>query len=145
MIINEAGLANLFIGFKAAFQHGFDGVAPAWPKIASKIASSTRTEKYAWLGQWPNFREWVGDRQIKNLEAHEYTIKNKDFEATVSIERNDIEDDQYGIYTPMMEEMGRAAAAHPDELVFGLLRRGFDELCYDRQPFFEPVVPQEYI
>ncbi|MDR0498388.1 MAG: Mu-like prophage major head subunit gpT family protein [Holophagales bacterium] len=141
MIINQSALSNLFIGYKASFQNAFEGVKPMWTEIATPITSSTRSEKYAWLGQWPMLREWIGDRQVRNLETHDYSIKNRNFEVTVSVERNDIEDDQYGIYSPMMAEMGRAAATHPDELVFGLLRNGFSEKCFDGQPFFDADHP----
>ena len=43
-------------------------------------------------------REWIGDREIQNLSASDYTIKNKDYELTVGVDRNDIEDDTLGIY-----------------------------------------------
>jgi phage major head subunit gpT-like protein len=33
--------------------------------------------------------------------------------------------------------MGNAAALHPDDLVFGLLPKGFSTLCYDGQYFFD--------
>ena len=141
MIINQANLANLFIGYKAAFQGAFEGVSPDWPALATVVNSSTRDEKYAWLGQWPQLREWIGDRQVKNLETHDYSIKNRDFEVTVAVGRNDIEDDMHGIYAPMMAEMGRAAGTHPDELVFGLLKDGFEKACFDGQPFFDPDHP----
>ncbi|MCE5420260.1 MAG: Mu-like prophage major head subunit gpT family protein, partial [Acidithiobacillus sp.] len=53
-------------------------------------------------------------------------------------------DDNVGVYTPLFAEMGRAAAAHPDELAFGLLAAGESTLCYDGQNFFDtdhPVYP----
>lgn len=141
MIVNQANLANLFIGYSAAYQGAFDSEQTTWNQIATQVTSTTRSEKYGWLGQWPKLREWVGDRVIKNLETHDYAIKNRDFEVTVAVDRNDIEDDAYGIYTPMMQEMGRSAATHPDELVYGLLRDGFELPCYDGQPFFDADHP----
>jgi phage major head subunit gpT-like protein len=60
---------------------------------------------------------------VKNLAAHSYKIANRDFEQTITVPRNDIEDDQYGVFGPMFEEMGRSAAEFPDELVFGLMTR----------------------
>ena len=81
-------------------------------------------------------REWIGDREIQNLSASDYTIKNKDFELTVGVDRNAIEDDKIGLYNPSVEMLGESAAAHPDELIFSLLAGGFSEKCYDGQPFF---------
>lgn len=37
----------------------------------------------------------------------------------------------------MIKELGRSAATHPDEIVFGLLGKGFTETCYDGQYFFD--------
>ncbi len=137
MIVNQANLGTLFQGYKASFNEGFNSVVPTWSKIATQVPSSTRSEKYGWLGQFPRLREWVGDRQIKSMVAHDYSITNKDFEATISVSRNDIEDDSYGVFTPLMREMGFAAVTHPEELVYGLLGAGFTSLCYDGQYFFD--------
>lgn len=141
MIINRQSLTTLNTGFKANFQRGFAGVAPMWEKIATRVPSVTAAEEYGWLGAFPAMREWIGERQIKNLAQHGYTVKNRKFEATVSVERPKLEDDQHGIYAPMMEEMGRSAAEHPDTLVYGLLKDGFAANCYDGQFFFDTDHP----
>lgn len=143
MIITRQSLATLTTGFKASFQQGFAGIAPVWERIATRVPSATAAEEYAWLGAFPGMREWIGERQIKNLAQHGYTIRNRKFEMTVSVPKTAIEDDRFGIYAPMMTEMGRAAAEHPDILVFGLLKAGFETICHDGQNFFDadhPVV-----
>lgn len=141
MIINRSTLDHLTRGFKASFQRGFAGVAPLWGKVATLVPSSTASEDYGWLGKIPGMREWIGDRQINNLKQHDYNIKNKSFENTVGVDRDHIDDDQFGIYAPMMETLGQTAAEHPDILVFGLLAAGFATRCYDGQYFFDADHP----
>jgi phage major head subunit gpT-like protein len=141
MIINRANLGDLRTGFRANFQAGFSGVAPMWNRIATLVPSATAEEKYPWLGQMPGMREWIGERQIKNIAEHGYSIRNRSFEDTVSVPRESIEDDQYGVYAPMMTELGRAVAAHPDQLVFNLIKAGFVTNCYDGQYFFDTDHP----
>jgi len=141
MILNQANLKSLFLAYKAAFNTGFREATTWWQQVATPVPSTTKEEKYGWLGQFPRLREWVGDRQVKNIAAHDYSIRNKKFESTVAVPRDDIEDDTYGIYTPLMQEMGHAAATHPDELVFGLLAAGFNTVCYDGQYFFDTDHP----
>lgn len=141
MLITNPNLSILFNGFKASFSKGFEGADTAYKLISTIVPSTTREETYGWLGQFPKMREWIGPRVIRNLAAHSYKIANRDFEQTIGVPRNDIEDDQYGIFGPMFEEMGKSAAEFPDELVFGLLARGFTELCYDGQPFFDAEHP----
>jgi len=137
MIINQQNLAALFTGYKAAFNTGFRTSEKYWDKLATMVPSSSSVELYAWLGQFPGMREWIGDRVIKSMEAHNYSIRNKPFESSIGVDRDNIEDDSYGIFNPMFQEMGYAAATHPDQLIFALLQAGFTTACYDGQYFFD--------
>lgn len=141
MIINKGNLTALFIAMKAAFAGGLGMATTQWDKIATTVPSTTGSEEYGWLGSFPGMREWVGDRVIHGMQTHGYTIKNKTYENTVAVPREAIEDDQYGIYSPMAQELGRTVQAHPDELVFGLIKNGSDQLCYDGQYFFDTDHP----
>jgi phage major head subunit gpT-like protein len=136
MIINQASLQAIYKGFRTIFNEAFKGVEPMYTRVAMVVPSSVREETYAWLGAFPKMREWVGERHVKNLEMHSYSVKNKDWEATIEVDRNDIEDDSIGVYRPIIAELGRSASVHGDELVFELLADGFSTLCYDGQYFF---------
>ncbi|MGN5005791.1 Mu-like prophage major head subunit gpT family protein [Aeromonas sp. 96A] len=144
-MITPALLQSLFTGFKKNFEDAKSEAPAQYTKIATVIKSTTKSNTYGWLGKFPNLRKWVGDRVIESMKAHGYQIVNEDFEATVGVDRNDIEDDELGIYAPMFAEMGRSAGIHPDELCFGLLGAGFTTPCYDGQYFFDtdhPVYPK---
>ena len=137
MIVNKTTLATLGTAFSAAFSEGF-GQAPAQHEpLTMMTPSMTSQNEYGWLGQMSSMREWLGDRTIDGLVQHGYTIKNRKFESTVTVRRDDIEDDNVGVYTPLFQELGRAAAAHPCELVFKALKDGFSTKCYDGQYFFD--------
>ena len=136
MLVNNANLKTLFTAFNAAFRGGLGQAASQYGQIATTVPSTTAAEEYGWLGQLPGLREWLGDRVVHAIGLHGYTIKNKPFELTVGVPRTATEDDTYGVYTPLMTEMGRAVEAHPDQITFGLLKAGRVELCYDGQPFF---------
>lgn len=141
LTLNPANLALMKQGFNAAFKGAFGSATPMWDKVAMKVPSTTGEEVYGWLGANTKFREWLGERVFQNLKTHGYSIKNKTFENTVSVPREAIEDDQYGIYTPLMAQMGQDAATHPDELLFGLIALGVSTLCYDGQYFFDTDHP----
>ena len=136
MIVNQANLRELTGGYSAAFNKALQEVKTDYQKIATVVPSSTAENSYKWLGQLPDLREWIGEREIQHMDSFGYTIRNKKFERTLGVPREDIEDDQYGIYSPMFSQMGEAAGLHPDKLVFGLLAKGFDEKCYDGKAFF---------
>jgi len=141
LLINHQNLVDLRTGFQTVFNGAFNGVEPKWSRVAMEVRSTTAKEVYPWLGAMPRMREWLGDRVIQNLKAHDFTIKNRSFELTVGVDRDDIEDDNTGMYAPMMAEMGRAAATHPDELMFALMTAGFETVCYDGQYFFDTDHP----
>jgi phage major head subunit gpT-like protein len=143
-IVKAALIQALFTGWKSDFQTGLTGVESQHTKIATAITSTTKSNTYGWLGKFPKLVEWIGDRQLKSIKEHGYSITNKKFESSVSVDRDDIEDDEVGIYSPMFQEMGRAAEEHPDELIFELLGAGETTLCYDGQNYFDtdhPVYP----
>lgn len=141
MIINSANLQTLNVGFQTAFNQGLAQAEPQHKLIAMDVNSSTAIEEYGWLGKIPGFREWLGDRVVQNLMAHRYEIRNKPFEMTVGVDRDEIEDDRFGVYGPIFNEMGRNTAAHPDTLIWPLLASGFAALCYDGQYFFDTDHP----
>ncbi|MFG1466631.1 Mu-like prophage major head subunit gpT family protein [Xanthobacter sp. DSM 24535] len=142
MIINRPNLQNLNVAFNAAFTQGLSGVAASqWPQIATRVGSVTGTEEYGWLGKIPNVREWLGDRQIQNISSGSYRIKNRDFELTISVARNDIRDDNIGLYTPLFGTMGESTGSAYDQMLWSLLKAGFSTECYDGQYFFDTDHP----
>lgn len=137
MLVNKSTLGAIFQNLKATFNKAFANAPTVWQEVAMKITSTTSENSYAWLSKFPRMRKWVGEKHIKQLEAHKYTIVNDDFEATVEVDRNDIEDDQLGIYGPQAQMAGESAKNLPDELVAELVDQGFVKLGYDGQPFFD--------
>jgi phage major head subunit gpT-like protein len=141
MIINQANLQSLFEGFNTRFNTAFEGAKSYIDSVAMTVPSSARQENYGWMGAFPGFREWVGPRILQNLSMQSYVLKNLPFESTIAVPRDDIDDDQYGIFGPMFSEMGRRAKTHPDELLFSLIKKAFDLPCYDGQSFFSTDHP----
>lgn len=143
-IVKSSMIQALFTSWKADFQKGLTTAEPQWKEVAMYVTSTSKSNTYGWLGKFPNLREWVGDRVINSIKEHSYTITNKTYESTVGVDREDIEDDNVGIYSPIFEEMGRAVQIQPDQLTYGLLSAGTSTLCYDGQNYFDtdhPVYP----
>lgn len=141
MIINRQTLTTLGIGFKASYQGGLEMAPKDHLRVATEVPSSNSAEEYGWLGKFPSVREWLGDRVIQNIRQHGYTIRNRDFELTVAVDRNHIQDDNLGIYGPMFTEMGESTAAHEAQLVYALLTAGFSTAGYDGVNFFSTSHP----
>lgn len=133
MIVNAAALQNIFINLKTTFNKAFDSAPSAWEKVAMLVPSTGSENQYNWLSYFPRMRKWIGEKVIKSLEGFKYTIVNDDWEATVEVDRNHIEDDNLGIYAPQAQMAGYSARQLPDEIVMDLVNNCFTATCYDGQ------------
>ena len=127
--------------FRVDFEKGKTQAESIFGKVATEVPSSTTSNTFGWLGDMPNMKEWIGDRVLNDVSTHGYTITNKDYESTVQIPVTTFEDDQIGVYKPVITELGRQSVIHPNQLVYGFLARGNKELCYDGKPFFSTSHP----
>lgn len=112
-----------------------------WEKIAMVVPSESAEETYAWLGQTPQMREFVDERQPMGMSEHYFTLRNKTWETSVAIERAAIEDDQYGQIKIRIQQLAAEVNRHKNELVFGLLSGAFTGTCYDQMPFCDTLHP----
>lgn len=136
MLITTANLDALRKSFRTLSMEGAESAQPRWNMIAMEVPSGAASNDYGWLAEMPGMIEWVGERQVKNLSEYSFTIKNKDFESTVGVPRNAIQDDTLGVFAPRFKALGEAVAYSPDEIVFALLPSGFTEKAYDGKTFF---------
>lgn len=141
LIVNRESLAALFTSLKTTFNNAFAAAPSTWQKIAMKVPSTTGQTDYAWLSKFPKMRRWIGEKNVKSLEAAKYTVTNEDWEATVEVDRNDIDDDNLGIYGPQAKMAGESAKQMPDEIVYEVVNGGFTTKCYDGQYFFDTDHP----
>ena len=141
MIINAEALAGIYTAFSAVFNAAFQATEVWHEKVAMTVPASTKIVDYKFLMEFPMMREWLGDRQIMSLEGQAYIVKTRDWEVTIEVDRNDIEDDQLGLFNPIVAALGQEAKKHPDWLIAELMKNGTSELCYDGRPFFDDAHP----
>ncbi len=141
MDVNAQNLSILNTTLSTAFNNAFAGVESQYKRVATVIPSTGAANTYAWLGNSSQIKEWLGERVINRLKTHDFTLKNNKYEKTEGIPKDAIEDDQYGVYTPLFQQMGQDAAEFPDKQIFSLLKEGFTTACYDGQNFFDTDHP----
>lgn len=126
-----SGLRTEFMGDK-----GFGSTqSDVYKTIALEVPSTKASETYAWLGQLPKMREWLGERTVQGLSEHSFSIINKDFESTLRVDRNALEDEQYGQFKVLAAMMGQEARRFYDEYLMGVIEA--NGLCYDGQNMFD--------
>lgn len=141
MIINQEALARLYTGFTAVFNAAFQETQTWYEQVAMTVPANTRIMDYKFLLDFPMVREWIGDRQISSLEPKAFQVESKDWEATIEVDRDDIEDDQLGLYNPIISALAQEARKHPERLIADLLNGGFSTACYDGRNFFDTDHP----
>lgn len=130
-------MRSLYDGVSLKFNEFLDAAPSQWREVAMEVPSSSRANFYPKLDEIPGLREWIGARVVHELSVTSYAIPNKTYEETLGIDREDIEDDQLGLFNIAMAQLGKNAAEFPDQLVYGLLKAGASTLCYDGQYFFD--------
>ena len=116
MNVTAANLDALFKTFQTKFTEAQKTAqSRAFPNdllpedIAIAFAASGAATQHSWLEQIKGIHEWVGERVLNNAKLGKLTVVNRDFENTVKVSRNEIEDDQYGVYSPLIGMMGADA------------------------------------
>lgn len=137
MLVNKANLTAVFITLKTTFNKAFESAPSIWEKTTMKVPSGSSQNDYTWLSRFPKMIKWLGSKTVKVLKAHTYTVVNDDYEATVEVDRNDINDDNLGIYAPMAKEAGFSSKQLPDEIDAELKNNAFTNECFDGQYFYD--------
>lgn len=143
MIVNSTSLNALRTTIRGEFNIAFKNANAnsMYKKLATTIKSTSKTNTYDWLGKFPQMREWVGKRVLKDMSEASYQITNKKYEATLGVDRADIEDDNLGLYSTIAQSMGQEANDFLDREIAKLLKNGFTTTCYDGQNFFDEEHP----
>ena len=142
MNLSTENLNRLRVGYNAAMKRGLLSTAAATSgRIAMRVPATQKEQRYGWLGKLPDVREWIGDRVVQNISESDYAIKEKKWELTVGVDRDDIETDNLGHYSLLFEAIGESTISKPEQLVWGLLKAGFTTNCYDGQFFFDTDHP----
>lgn len=137
MEINIGTMNALTARVNTAFNK-FLTVAPALYQEFSIIVPSTAGSNiYPRMSEIPGLREWVGERVVHELEANGFEIRNRTFEETISARREDLEDDQFHVLTPAIQQLGYNASVLPDELVFDTFQAGATKKGWDGQYYFD--------
>lgn len=113
-------------------------IGAGWVGATSMLFPSDQaSETYAWLGQAPAMREWIGGRVAKALREFGYTIANKKYESTLEVGVDELRRDKTAQIILRIAEQARRAGSHWTSLLSTLLIAGTSALCYDGQYFFD--------
>jgi phage major head subunit gpT-like protein len=137
-IVIEKGLNARFAQEMARFYEARE-VSPGIMASVMVVQSNGAYEKMGWLGAMPTVQQWIGALDAKELADYDYTIRNKDWVASVPINENDLDDDQIGVLNMIPQALAQRIMKHPGYLMTQLLIDGTTNLAYDGVAFFSDV------
>lgn len=132
-VLTPALVSSFFLGLQTKFNAAFRDTKLRFDAITTQLPSDTEAEIQAWMARQLTMRKWKGSRVYNDMAARAQQLVNDPYEASFSVPRRKIADDKIGIFSPMMEELGRAARHWPDRLVWDTLKLGTTQLGYDGQ------------
>ena len=113
MEVSAANLNALFTSFDVIFQRGFEEPPSYYAKISSVIRSASAQTQYPWMGRThrSSASGWATG-PYRTSKPTTTPSRTGTFEDTVGIS-NAIEDDTFGVYEPVIEQLGWDTKVHP--------------------------------
>lgn len=143
-VVTSAQLETHRVALNGAFKKGLNAVTSVEEALMELVPSTTGTNIYPWLGAFPKFRKWVGERRYQTMKEYEYALKNEPWSVEMTIDVWAWADDTIGTYAGIISGWGRSAKTFRAERVIEALKKGHQLPCYDGQNFFDPNHPYEY-
>lgn len=143
MLISTATLDALRTSFEGQFKT-FLAEAPSFTEpLVFDVGSSTKSNTFGWTEATDQMREWFGDRVITNAQARSYVLTNRKWEKTIGLDRDDIEDDNLGVFEGVaLKGLAYAAKKQTDRQIISLMQTNpvtfanGDNVCYDGKAYF---------
>jgi phage major head subunit gpT-like protein len=80
------------------------------PKVSTNFPVASEVLIMGWMGIMPKMRGWFGPRVVNSPNPETYTVTPLPYENTYGLDRFKFDDDQYGIYYPLLVDFAQAMA-----------------------------------
>jgi phage major head subunit gpT-like protein len=122
MLITPNNLSYLFTAIETRYGLAYSMPELVYPRIATTYPVGTEQWVSAWIGMTAKLREWVGSRVVRTPAPQTYLVPIKLFEKTDGVDKFKVLDDTWGVYFPVVANLGIQAAKWPDYQMRDLLQ-----------------------
>jgi phage major head subunit gpT-like protein len=91
---------------------------------------------YAWLGDIPGVREWIGSKVYGDLSKYTYSITNKRWYNGFAVHKDAFRRDELDSVRPRVQMLVAGIESWKAEMIIQFLLNGETELAFDGLPFF---------
>lgn len=147
MEITQSALSVLFTQAEVKFGQALATVDQWTPQLASVMPSSTTQNVYAWMDRIPILRQWMGNRVINAVNTQARTVVNLPFELTDALLKEDVMNDNFGLFSMNLKFMAMQAAKWSDQQIANYIINSAASTAltpvngYDGVPFFSTAHP----
>lgn len=139
MELNASNLTILRTAVDLAWQQGLTDQASANSLMLLEDAfrrypGTRKIAEFPFTDTFPGFKEWVDDRVIENLKNELFQVIARNFENTVSIPLDAIEDDDYGLYVDNLSIMSAMWPVLLSEILAEVFTQ--NKLCFTGKALF---------
>lgn len=137
MEITLGNLEAVFTGLKATFNEAVQSTEDAGiERLMETVPSTSGSEDYPTATLLGDLEEVLDEVTITGIGAFVQSVPNRTFARIVEVKRNDIADDNVGVYRPGVRQLGRRAALYPLRLAAEALLAGFTDQWVDGTTVF---------
>jgi phage major head subunit gpT-like protein len=137
MEITQGNLEAVFTGLQAVFNEAVQSTENEQvSRLMEVVPSTSGTEEYPTATLLGDLEEVLDEVTITNIGAFVQSVPNRTFARIVEIKRDDIADDNIGVYRPGVRQLGRRAALYPLRLAADVLLAGFADGWIDGTTVF---------
>jgi phage major head subunit gpT-like protein len=137
MEITQGNLEAVFTGLKAVFNEAVQSTEnEGITRLMEVVPSTSGTEEYPTATLLGDLEEVLDEVTITSIGAFVQSVPNRTFARIVEVKRDDIADDNIGVYRPGVRQLGRRAALYPLRLAAEALLSGFTDQWVDGTTVF---------
>lgn len=120
--INDKTLQDLNKTLNAKWTAAFEAAPQRQlTTLATQYTSTTASNHYAFMEAMGGWSEWNGARQFKDVASQQFEVKNKDYECSIKMPKNQLEDDQIGMYVDLVPSMVNGWSKKQESLIMSVL------------------------
>jgi phage major head subunit gpT-like protein len=137
MEITQGNLEAVFTGLKAVFSEAVQSTEDQRiQRLMEVVPSTSGSEQYPTATLLGDLEEVLDEVTITGIGAFVQSVPNRTFARIVQVKRNDVADDNIGVYRPGVRQLGRRAALYPLRLAAEALLAGFTDQWVDEATVF---------
>lgn len=120
-MIIPANFATFVTNASTMIRQAYSSAPVSYPQYTTTVPTKTQVWLDGWIGRMPKMRVWTGPRITHEPAPQTYSVTVQPFELTYTFDRFHADDDQYGVYYPILLDLAHQTKMWPEYQLRDLL------------------------